>query len=196
MPSGSSGGSAAAVSADLTLGPRHRRRRSIRQPHGSLRRRWTQTDRLWARIHLGIIPLIYSLDHCGPMTKTVEDAAILLNHLTGYDSRTTSRVSITRAKTMSRPSNSRSLEFVSVLPRAPYSIGSTGRNGGRGRERHRRLERFHQDDGRLPPPSTAGSVGSSLGAGPRRLSPGVASAELRALLPAASGEASRPRSRR
>ncbi len=33
----------------------------------------------------GIIPLTYSLDHCGPMTKTVEDAALLLNTMAGYD---------------------------------------------------------------------------------------------------------------
>ena len=33
----------------------------------------------------GIIPLTYSLDHCGPMTKTVEDSAILLNSMVGYD---------------------------------------------------------------------------------------------------------------
>jgi aspartyl-tRNA(Asn)/glutamyl-tRNA(Gln) amidotransferase subunit A len=33
----------------------------------------------------GIIPCVYSLDHCGPMTKTVEDAAITLNGLAGYD---------------------------------------------------------------------------------------------------------------
>ena len=34
----------------------------------------------------GIIPLTYSLDHCGPMTKTVEDAALMLNQMAGYDS--------------------------------------------------------------------------------------------------------------
>jgi aspartyl-tRNA(Asn)/glutamyl-tRNA(Gln) amidotransferase subunit A len=33
----------------------------------------------------GIIPLTYSLDHCGPMTKTTEDAALMLNSMTGYD---------------------------------------------------------------------------------------------------------------
>jgi len=33
----------------------------------------------------GIIPLTYSLDHCGPLARTVEDAAMILNHLTGYD---------------------------------------------------------------------------------------------------------------
>ncbi|WP_446742709.1 amidase [Silvibacterium acidisoli] len=33
----------------------------------------------------GIAPLAVSLDHCGPMTKCVEDAAIMLNVLAGYD---------------------------------------------------------------------------------------------------------------
>lgn len=33
----------------------------------------------------GIIPLTLSLDHCGPIARTVEDAAIVLNALTGYD---------------------------------------------------------------------------------------------------------------
>src|SRR5262245_15189387 len=33
----------------------------------------------------GIVPLVLSLDHCGPMTRTVEDTAILLNALAGYD---------------------------------------------------------------------------------------------------------------
>jgi aspartyl-tRNA(Asn)/glutamyl-tRNA(Gln) amidotransferase subunit A len=33
----------------------------------------------------GIVPLTYSLDHCGPMTRTVEDAALMLNAMVGYD---------------------------------------------------------------------------------------------------------------
>ena len=33
----------------------------------------------------GIIPLRVSMDHAGPMTRTVEDAAIMLNVLAGYD---------------------------------------------------------------------------------------------------------------
>jgi Asp-tRNA(Asn)/Glu-tRNA(Gln) amidotransferase A subunit family amidase len=33
----------------------------------------------------GIIPLTFSLDHCGPITRTVEDAALMLNALAGYD---------------------------------------------------------------------------------------------------------------
>jgi aspartyl-tRNA(Asn)/glutamyl-tRNA(Gln) amidotransferase subunit A len=33
----------------------------------------------------GIIPLTLSLDHCGPMTRTVEDTALMLNVIAGYD---------------------------------------------------------------------------------------------------------------
>lgn len=33
----------------------------------------------------GIMPLTLSLDTCGPMARSVEDVAILLNHMTGYD---------------------------------------------------------------------------------------------------------------
>jgi aspartyl-tRNA(Asn)/glutamyl-tRNA(Gln) amidotransferase subunit A len=33
----------------------------------------------------GIIPLTLSLDHCGPMTRTVEDTALLLGVMAGYD---------------------------------------------------------------------------------------------------------------
>ncbi len=33
----------------------------------------------------GIMPLAVTLDHCGPMTRTVEDTAIMLNVMAGYD---------------------------------------------------------------------------------------------------------------
>jgi aspartyl-tRNA(Asn)/glutamyl-tRNA(Gln) amidotransferase subunit A len=33
----------------------------------------------------GIIPLTLSLDHCGPIVRTVEDAALMMNALAGYD---------------------------------------------------------------------------------------------------------------
>ncbi|MES2825310.1 MAG: amidase [Pseudomonadota bacterium] len=33
----------------------------------------------------GIMPLTLSLDHCGPMTRTVEDTALMLNIMAGYD---------------------------------------------------------------------------------------------------------------
>jgi aspartyl-tRNA(Asn)/glutamyl-tRNA(Gln) amidotransferase subunit A len=33
----------------------------------------------------GVLPLSWSLDHCGPLTRTVEDAAIVLNAIVGHD---------------------------------------------------------------------------------------------------------------
>lgn len=33
----------------------------------------------------GILPLTVSLDHCGPMTRTVKDTALMLNVMAGYD---------------------------------------------------------------------------------------------------------------
>ncbi len=33
----------------------------------------------------GIVPLTWSLDHCGPIARTVEDAALVLQHIAGYD---------------------------------------------------------------------------------------------------------------
>jgi len=33
----------------------------------------------------GIIPFAWSLDHCGPIARTVEDAALLLQQIAGYD---------------------------------------------------------------------------------------------------------------
>ena len=86
IPSGSSGGSAAAVSADLAFGALGTDTGgSIRQPAAFCSIVGLKPTYGLVSIR-GIIPLIYSLDHCGPMTKTVEDAAILLNHMTGYDS--------------------------------------------------------------------------------------------------------------
>jgi aspartyl-tRNA(Asn)/glutamyl-tRNA(Gln) amidotransferase subunit A len=33
----------------------------------------------------GILPCVLSLDHCGPMARSVEDSALLLNQVAGYD---------------------------------------------------------------------------------------------------------------
>ncbi|HZO32313.1 MAG TPA: amidase [Chloroflexota bacterium] len=33
----------------------------------------------------GVLPLSWSLDHCGPLTRTVEDAALMLNAIIGHD---------------------------------------------------------------------------------------------------------------
>jgi aspartyl-tRNA(Asn)/glutamyl-tRNA(Gln) amidotransferase subunit A len=40
----------------------------------------------YGRVSLrGIVPFAWSLDHCGPMARSVEDAALLLQQIAGYD---------------------------------------------------------------------------------------------------------------
>ena len=81
---GSSGGSAAAVSADLCAGALGTDTGgSIRIPAAlcgvvGLKPTYGLVSRS------GVLPLSWSLDHVGPITKTVEDAAILLSALAGY----------------------------------------------------------------------------------------------------------------
>lgn len=82
---GSSGGSAAAVAAELVPGALGTDTGgSIRIPAA-----WSGAVGLKPTYGLvslrGIFPLIYSLDHCGPMARTVEDAALLLTAMAGYD---------------------------------------------------------------------------------------------------------------
>jgi len=84
-PGGSSGGSAAAVAADLCYGALGTDTGgSIRTPASYCGIVGLKPTYGLVSIR-GIIPLVLSLDHCGPMTRTVEDAALLLNALAGYD---------------------------------------------------------------------------------------------------------------
>lgn len=84
-PGGSSGGSAAAVSADLCFGALGTDTGgSIRTPSSYCSIVGLKPTYGLVSIR-GIVPLALSRDHCGPMTKTVEDAAVMLNHLAGYD---------------------------------------------------------------------------------------------------------------
>lgn len=84
-PGGSSGGSAAAVAGDLcsaalgtdTTG-------SIRIPASNCGVVGLKPTYGLVSIR-GIIPLTLSLDHCGPIARTVRDSAMLLNILAGYD---------------------------------------------------------------------------------------------------------------
>jgi aspartyl-tRNA(Asn)/glutamyl-tRNA(Gln) amidotransferase subunit A len=67
----------------------------------------------------GIVPLTYSLDHCGPMTKNVEDAALLLNTLAGYDKYDVA--SVDHPKEDYTQSMKQSVAKLRVgIPRAPY----------------------------------------------------------------------------
>lgn len=84
-PGGSSGGSAAAVAAGLCYGALGTDTGgSIRTPASYCGIVGLKPTYGLVSIR-GIIPLTLSLDHCGPMTRTVRDAAIILNVLAGYD---------------------------------------------------------------------------------------------------------------
>jgi len=84
-PGGSSGGSAAAVATDLCYGALGTDTGgSIRTPASYCGVVGLKPTYGLVSIR-GIIPLTLSLDHCGPITRSVMDAAIMLNALAGYD---------------------------------------------------------------------------------------------------------------
>ena len=82
---GSSGGPAAALAADLCFGSLGT------DTAGSVRIPGSYCGIVgfkptYGRVsNRGVIPLSWSLDHTGPMTKDVADAAMLLNIIAGYD---------------------------------------------------------------------------------------------------------------
>jgi len=85
VPGGSSGGSAAAVAADLCFGALGTDTAgSVRIPAcccGVVGLKGT-----YGRVsNRGVIPLSWTHDHVGPLCKTVEDAALMLSAIAGYD---------------------------------------------------------------------------------------------------------------
>ncbi len=85
VPGGSSGGSAAAVAARLTpVATGTDTGGSIRQP-ASLCGITGIKPTYGAVSRFGMIAFASSLDQGGPMTRTAEDAAIMLNVMTGFD---------------------------------------------------------------------------------------------------------------
>ena len=85
VPGGSSGGSAAAISADLAAGATGTDTGgSIRQPAALCG--ITGLKPTYGRIsRFGMIAFASSLDQAGPITHTAEDSAIMLSHMAGYD---------------------------------------------------------------------------------------------------------------
>ena len=85
LPGGSSGGSAAAVAADMCIvAIGSETAGSIRQPSS-----WCGTVGLkptYGRVsRAGVVAMGSSLDSPGPIGKTVEDCAIMLEHIAGHD---------------------------------------------------------------------------------------------------------------
>jgi aspartyl-tRNA(Asn)/glutamyl-tRNA(Gln) amidotransferase subunit A len=84
-PAGSSSGSAAAVGAHLCAAAMGSDTGgSIRGPAAycgivGLKPTYGRVSRR------GVFPLSYTLDHCGPLTRTVEDCALMLQALAGHD---------------------------------------------------------------------------------------------------------------
>jgi aspartyl-tRNA(Asn)/glutamyl-tRNA(Gln) amidotransferase subunit A len=84
-PGGSSGGSAAAVAADLCLGA------TATDTGGSIRQPAAFTGTVGIKptygrcSRWGVVAFASSLDQAGPIAKTVEDAAILLTSMSGHD---------------------------------------------------------------------------------------------------------------
>jgi aspartyl-tRNA(Asn)/glutamyl-tRNA(Gln) amidotransferase subunit A len=91
-PGGSSGGSGAALAAGLCLGATGSDTAgSIRIPSHACGT--TGIKPTYGRVScFGVIPLSWSLDHVGPMTRSAADAALMLNAMAGFDRRDSATV--------------------------------------------------------------------------------------------------------
>ncbi|MDP0562969.1 MAG: Asp-tRNA(Asn)/Glu-tRNA(Gln) amidotransferase subunit GatA [Candidatus Endonucleobacter sp. (ex Gigantidas childressi)] len=122
IPGGSSGGSAACISARLASGATGTDTGgSIRQPasHCGI----TGIKPTYGRVsRYGMVAHASSLDQAGPMTRTAEDAAIMLNTMAGFDHRDST--SIDREVPDFTATLNNSLEGMTIgLPREYFTEG-------------------------------------------------------------------------
>jgi len=94
VPGGSSGGSASAVAADLCLGA------TATDTGGSIRQPASFTGTVGIKptygrcSRWGTVAFASSLDQAGPIAKTVKDAAILLESMSGYDAKDSTSLNV------------------------------------------------------------------------------------------------------
>ncbi|MDB2437223.1 Asp-tRNA(Asn)/Glu-tRNA(Gln) amidotransferase subunit GatA [Hellea sp.] len=94
VPGGSSGGSAAAVGADMCLGA------TATDTGGSIRQPASFTGTVGIKptygrcSRWGTVAFASSLDQAGPIAKTVKDAAILLESMAGYDAKDSTSLNV------------------------------------------------------------------------------------------------------
>ena len=119
VPGGSSGGAAAAVAADLCFGALGTDTAgSVRIPASCCGVVGLKAS--YGRVsNRGVIPLSWTHDHVGPLCKTVEDAALMLGAIAGYDDQdpTTKDVPVSD---YSRAVKMRTSKLRLGIPRSPF----------------------------------------------------------------------------
>ena len=119
-PGGSSGGSASAVSADLCLGA------TATDTGGSIRQPAAFTGTVGIKptygrcSRWGIVAFASSLDQAGPIAKTVEDAAMLLQSMAGHDPKDST--SLTNALPDFRAATKRSIKGMRIGVPEEYRV--------------------------------------------------------------------------
>jgi len=122
IPGGSSGGSAAATAAGLCFGSLGT------DTAGSLRIPASYCGIVGFKptygcvSNRGVIPLSWALDHVGPLCRSVEDAALMLDVIAGYDEQDPSSADVP-IPTYSSAFKSRASKLRLAIPRTPYFDG-------------------------------------------------------------------------
>jgi aspartyl-tRNA(Asn)/glutamyl-tRNA(Gln) amidotransferase subunit A len=122
IPGGSSGGSAAATAAGLCFGSLGTDTAgSVRIPSsycGVVGFKPT-----YGRVsNRGVIPLSFTLDHVGPICRTVEDAALMLGAIAGYDEQDPTTID-TPVPDYTRAFRMQTAKLRLGIPRTPYFDG-------------------------------------------------------------------------